>query len=218
LLCSGISRSERDLLLKMLNDESSTAMVSTANAASASGGEDVVSKYKRLLSMARSSLEANQAQLASKDQQIAQLLAALEDEKSKRGVSKALKDDDAYQYPRRIICRVDVEGVIWILIEYDSCPDEWKSFSDEESLADFIQRMPGVPLVCPQTRLSAAESARVVCTRILPIRFCYIIINNNDHCHRWTKPTIALKRFWRSFDGKRDVFDFTTELFKLFYR
>eukprot|EP01036_Dinobryon_divergens_P043136 gene43136-57389_t len=47
-----------------------------------SQAEDVVSKYKRLLAMARSSLEANQATLAEKDKQISFLKNALEVEKS----------------------------------------------------------------------------------------------------------------------------------------
>lgn len=46
--------------------------------------EDVVAKYKRLLSMARSSLETNQASLQLKDQQLTQLMTALEEERNKR--------------------------------------------------------------------------------------------------------------------------------------
>ena len=137
----------------------------TAASSSAPAGaavEDVVSKYKRLLSMARSSLEANQAQLSAKDHQIAQLASALEEEKFKRLNSKSVKDEDAYQYPRRIMCRVDVEGLIWVLIEYECSPDEWKSFVDEQSLQDFIQRIPGVPLLVPQKCLSMEESHRMV--------------------------------------------------------
>lgn len=139
-------------------------MSEEVNAPSSSGAapEDVVSKYKRLLTMARSSLEANQAQLAAKDQQIAQLLAALEEEKSKRSSSKVMKEDDGYQYPRRIVCRVDVSHVIWILIEYEAGSDEWKSFSNEQLLHDFIKSIPGVPLVCPQKCLSAEDSSRLV--------------------------------------------------------
>jgi hypothetical protein len=129
---------------------------------SSNGTEDVVTKYKRLLSMARSSLEANQAQLAAKDQQISQLLAALEEEKSKRSTSKVVKEDDGYQYPRRIVSRVDVENLIWVLIEYEAGSDEWKSFTSEQLLQDFIKSIPGVPLVCPQKCLSTEESSRLV--------------------------------------------------------
>jgi hypothetical protein len=55
--------------------------------------EDVVAKYKRLLTMAKTSLEANQKIIVEKDNRIAELTAALEDAKhsSKPGFSG---DDD----------------------------------------------------------------------------------------------------------------------------
>jgi hypothetical protein len=125
--------------------------------------EDMLAKYKRLVSLARSSLETNQLTIAAKDQQIAQLVVALEDERSKRMHSRVYKDDDgSQQYPRRIICRVDVEGAIWLLIEYESAEDDWKRFTDELSLQDFIKRVSGVPIACPQKCLSSEESTRLV--------------------------------------------------------
>jgi hypothetical protein len=125
--------------------------------------EDVVAKYKRLLSLARSSLEANQCSLAAKDQQINQLLAALEEEKQNKSIKRSYgREDDNQNLPRKILCRVDVGDDIWILIEYESSEDAWKSFSSEISLHDFIQRIPGVPLVCPQRCLSVEESIRIV--------------------------------------------------------
>ena len=79
-----------------------------------------IAKYKRVLSLARSSLEANQATIAAKDQQIAQLIKALEDEKSNSKAKRVLgKDEEAALVPRKILCRVDVEDVIWILVEYE---------------------------------------------------------------------------------------------------
>ena len=53
----------------------------TEQASSTQSTEDVVSKYKRLLSMARSSLEANQVDMKEKDKYISQLKQALDDEK-----------------------------------------------------------------------------------------------------------------------------------------
>ena len=53
--------------------------------------EDLVAKYKRLLSLARSSLEANQCSLAAKDQQINQLITTLEEEKSKNNKRRRTK-------------------------------------------------------------------------------------------------------------------------------
>lgn len=138
-----------------------TATSNRPAAGSGGGQEDVVAKYKRLLSMARSSLEANQEIIASKDQQIAKLISALEDEKSKRH-SRSNKEEDGQNFPRRILCRVDVEGNIWVLLEYESSSDEWKSFANEQALQDFIQRIPGVPLTCPEKCLSMEESSRIV--------------------------------------------------------
>lgn len=123
----------------------------------------VVAKYKRLLSLARSSLEANQCSLAAKDQQINQLLVALEEEKqNKLSKRSGGREEDSQNLPRRILCRVDVEDSIWILIEFESSDDSWRSFSSEVSLYDFIQRIPGVPLVCPQKCLTVEESTRIV--------------------------------------------------------
>ena len=147
---------------------SSTEDPSTITGSSQAADNDVA-KYKRVLSLARSSLEASQANLAVKDQQIGQLIKALEEEKKK---NKALeeknrsktsgRDDDTAAVPRKILCRVDIDGVIWILIEYDDSDDSWKSLDNEQDLLDFIQRIPGVPLVCPSKCLTADESSRVL--------------------------------------------------------
>jgi hypothetical protein len=127
----------------------------------ASGQEDVVSKYKRLLSLARSSLEANQAALSSKDQQIQELMNIIEEERNKRLMRVQKEEDGNQQFPRRILCRVDVVDLIWVLLEFDH-QDEWKCFVDEQSLQDYIKRVPGVPLQCPQKCLSVEESTRMV--------------------------------------------------------
>ena len=49
-----------------------------------------IAKYKRVLSLARSSLEANQSTIAAKDQQIAQLIKAIEEEKSNNKAKRVL--------------------------------------------------------------------------------------------------------------------------------
>ena len=80
-------------------------------------------KTKRLLSLARSKLEENQKLLAEKDLYIEQLVAALEEEKLQHTRLKrtATKDNDENNntVPRNILRRVDVDDIIWILIEYD---------------------------------------------------------------------------------------------------
>ena len=63
----------------------------------------MVSKYKRLLSMAKSSLEANQKIINEKDKNIAELTAALEEYKksSRHGTNP---DDDGVDYVNVVIC------------------------------------------------------------------------------------------------------------------
>lgn len=124
----------------------------------------VTAKYKKLLSMARSSLEANQASIGHKDEQIRQLLAALDEEKKRSASSgystNATKDMDE-NIPRQILCRVDVDDFIWILIEYEDMDDEWKTFQNETALEDFIQRIPGAPVTCPSKCLTVEESIQI---------------------------------------------------------
>jgi hypothetical protein len=152
-------------------DESVSNAVQNAQAS-----EDMLTKYKRLLSMARSSLEANQATLATKDQQIAQLMTALEEERNKRMNTRIVRDDEGGQlYARRIITRVDIEGTIWILLEYDTQEDEWKSFQSEMALQDYIKRIPGVPLLCPQRCLSSEESSKLVWITNIRMKFSLIM-------------------------------------------
>lgn len=78
--------------------------------------EDVVSKYKRLLTLARSSLEANQTSIAAKDKYIAQLQKALDDEKAQRHnkIGRGGGKDEESLLPRNILRRVDVEEIIWV--------------------------------------------------------------------------------------------------------
>lgn len=131
--------------------------------------EDVVAKYKRLLSMARSSLEANQVDLKEKDKYIQQLKQALEEEKAREKSSKrpGQKEDDAL-IPRSLLRRVEIEHRVWILVEYEAgadgrnVDDRWLSFSSEEDLDDFVQRIPGVPLQKPHRSLTPSESNQIV--------------------------------------------------------
>ena len=129
--------------------------------------EEVVAKYKKLLSLARSSLESNQANLAAKDKQINQLMVALEEERSHRlrkSSSNTKQDDEMAAMPRNLLKRVDMETSIWILIEYEGLEDNWKCFASEQELEDFIQRVPGVPLIKPPRCLTPSESHEIVIT------------------------------------------------------
>ena len=110
--------------MSIFMEEEKTAAASVSQANQQASTEDVVGKYKRLLSMARSSLEANQVDLKEKDKYIAQLKQALEEEKARDKTSKrsTFKDDEAL-IPRNLLRRVDIESRIWLLIEYEGAAD-----------------------------------------------------------------------------------------------
>ena len=131
--------------------------------------EDIVSKYKRLLGMARASLETNQKSLAEKDAQIAALKANVE--KMEREKSYMVQVDRKQEegnnshplIPRAFARRVDVNGVIWLLAQYDSHVDSWLSFSSELELDQYLQRIPGgaSSIVKPARCLTPAESQQL---------------------------------------------------------
>ena len=129
--------------------------------------EGAIDKYKRLLTLARSSLEANQATLASKDAQIAELAHSVEElrrtQLAQRGVSRGFDDGlEAASIPRSLLRRVDADDLIWILVEFEGIDDGWICFNSEAELSDYIQRVQGVPLVSPARSLTPAESQKIV--------------------------------------------------------
>lgn len=127
--------------------------------------EDLLAKYKRLLALARNSLEANQNSLAAKDKQIGQLSSALEEEKEKalhaRNKLRRTDQEENANFPKSLIRRVDVSNQIWVLLEYEGSPDNWMSFINEDDLDDYIQRIPGAPLSKPHRCLTEAESSKI---------------------------------------------------------
>ena len=126
--------------------------------------EDAVSKYKRLLSMARASLETNQRVIAEKDAQIAQLRSALDKlertQSAQNGGMLRLSDELA-PMPRSLVRRVDVDETIWVLTQFDSHPDAWLSFTGEDDLDEFLRRTPGAGLSKPQKCHTPSESAQI---------------------------------------------------------
>jgi hypothetical protein len=106
--------------------------------------------------------------MKEKDKYISQLKQALDDEKSKDRSKRSNNKDDEASIPRSLLRRVDVDKKIWILIEYElaadgrNVEDKWIVFNNEEDLDDFVQRVPGVPLVKPNRSLTPSESAQIV--------------------------------------------------------
>jgi hypothetical protein len=148
--------------------EEGNGTVGNASTGGANGQEEIVAKYKRLLNLARSNLESNQKLLAEKDQFISQLKLTLEEEKQNsrhrnNGNMNQYSDENPEEnWPRKITRRVDVEGVVWVLVEYQLKDDQWLSFKNEQELNDFIQRIPGAPLQKPSRCLTVEESLQIV--------------------------------------------------------
>jgi hypothetical protein len=148
------------------------------------GEQSREAKYKKLLALARSSLESNQATLAMKDKQISQLMMALEEEKQVNTLLKQkskgrTEQDDPINIPRSILRRVDVDDKIWVLIEYEGQPNAWQLFDNENELKDFVQRVPGAPIPIPNRCLTEEESVAIVSL----IAFFYVFINSPNVFH-----------------------------------
>jgi hypothetical protein len=127
-----------------------------------------VDKTKRLLSLARSKLEENQVTLAAKDAQIANLRAALESAEAQNRRNRSGGFGQEEKVPRNILRRIDVEDMIWILVEYEGgVDDDWMSFGNEEDLKDWVQRIPGAPLIIPSRCLTGTESQRIVSEKFI---------------------------------------------------
>jgi hypothetical protein len=129
-----------------------------------------MAKYRRLLSVARSSLEANQHAMAEKDKQIDALRTALQAEIAKQSQMHMMQragaggsgDEDGSFKPRRVLRRVDVDSKVWLLFDYPGGVECWSMYSSEQEAADFVQRLPGEPLSIPTRSLTPEEGAKLV--------------------------------------------------------
>lgn len=137
--------------------------------------EDAVSKYKKLLTVARQSLEANQKKLAEKDRALEQLNGQVEQlSRQKEQLKQALEgevsrnrnglqvDEESLSKPRRILRRVDVGEKIWLLFEYSDATSAWVSFGSSQESSDFITRLSGEPLQIPHKSFTPEESSNLV--------------------------------------------------------
>jgi len=172
------------LPLSAMSAETSSGSQVAAPPAAQDAAELQLNKYKRLLTLARSSLEANQQALALKDNEINDLQQALQRTGAKKAQEKArrvrgIAEDssaslDASLVPRNLLCRVDVDPCIWILIEYDEAAQleagqyagkvidtQWVAFANTQAVDEYIARLPGVPLACPARSLSSHDSSKL---------------------------------------------------------
>lgn len=64
--------------------------------------------------------------------------------------------------PSRILCRVDVEDTVWILIKYETAKEtSWLKFKGVKEMQAYVSQ-PQVNLECPQRRLTSEESNKLV--------------------------------------------------------
>lgn len=149
-----------------MSADSQLTRQSGADSVSHEAAELQLNKYKRLLTLARSSLEANQQALSQKDVEINELQQALQRTGVKKAQEKARRvrgvaEDnsvslDVSLVPRNLLCRVDVDSCIWILIEYDEAAQleagqyggntvdtQWVSFASIQAVDEYIARLPG---------------------------------------------------------------------------
>ena len=156
---------------------SSSGASASASVAGAGASEPVdhLSQYKRLLSLARRSLEENQRQLAEKESTIARLSEQLEVAQTKadaaaasHGGASASKARDGGAQPQRVLLRVMDGNASWVLIDYED-EDEvrWQYFEDEIELQDHVRRDSGEPLTLPHPCLTPKQSAKVVRRELL---------------------------------------------------
>lgn len=122
--------------------------------------EETESKLKRLLAMAKRSIDNSKQEIVEKDAEIARLQEELSEVSAKREAS--VDPDEMTRDPRRILARVAHDGGFWCLIEYahDEIEDEqeseygWHRFSSVEAIKQYASRASGEPLVVPELSLS----------------------------------------------------------------
>jgi hypothetical protein len=110
-----------------------------------------LAKYKRLLGMARKTIEDQQRSL----QNMKREMEAMQRNGSGSASGAALT-------PAKILRRCDVDGDIWVLLQYEEDASEsWRMFATEEALNNFIAST-GPRLECPPPCLSPEQSRAVV--------------------------------------------------------
>lgn len=110
-----------------------------------------LAKYKRLLGMARKTIEDQQRSL----QNMKREMEALQRNGSASASGAALT-------PARILRRCDVDGDIWVLVQFEEDANEsWRMFATEEALNNFIAST-GPRLECPPACLSPEQSRAIV--------------------------------------------------------
>jgi hypothetical protein len=118
-----------------------------------------LAKYKRLLSLARRSIEENQRQIADKDAVISVLQDDLE------AAEEARRSHEGQEPVRVAHRRVQCSGKSWVLFELDDEEERlvWRGFDSEADMNEFVRTKAatGEPVVVPEPSLTPHECADV---------------------------------------------------------
>ncbi|TMW69323.1 hypothetical protein Poli38472_001479 [Pythium oligandrum] len=126
--------------------------------------EETETKLKRLLAMAKRSIDNSKQELADKDAEIEQLRAELA---TKAHASHTWETNETTRDPRRILSKVAQGNTLWCLVEYasddsdDTSDFAWHRFQSEEQIKAYANRANGEPLALPSLSLTPFEVERM---------------------------------------------------------
>ncbi|KAL4162385.1 hypothetical protein PRNP1_002924 [Phytophthora ramorum] len=127
--------------------------------------EETETKLKRLLAMAKRSIDNSKQELVEKDE----VIEKLRDELSKSQQARhSWVVDASTRSPRQLLHKVSHGGLLWCLVEYadeiefeDSKEFAWHCFRDEGEIQAYADRASGEPLTLPDFSLTPYEVERV---------------------------------------------------------
>ncbi|ETK78318.1 hypothetical protein, variant 1 [Phytophthora nicotianae P10297] len=127
--------------------------------------EETENKLKRLLAMAKRSIDNSKQELAEKDETIQKLREELAKSQQAR---HSWFVDASTRDPRQLLHKVAHGNLLWCLVEYvneneldDSTEFAWHCFHNEEEIQEYANRATGEPLTLPDLSMAPYEVERV---------------------------------------------------------
>lgn len=138
-------------------------------------------KLKRLLAMAKRSIDNSKQELAENDEAIQKLQVELAKSQEAR---HSWVVDTATRDPRQLLHKVAHGNLLWCLVEYandneldDSKDFAWHCFRTEDEIQAYANRASGEPLTLPDFSMTPYEVERVVWLAV-----CLWCIWNGSSC------------------------------------
>ncbi|ETI38100.1 hypothetical protein, variant 3 [Phytophthora nicotianae] len=127
--------------------------------------EETENKLKRLLAMAKRSIDNSKQELAEKDETIQKLREELAKSQQAR---HSWFVDASTRDPRQLLHKVAHGNLLWCLVEYvneneldDSTEFAWHCFHNEVEIQEYANRATGEPLTLPDLSMAPYEVERV---------------------------------------------------------